>query len=184
MAKEKHWLETMPIIEIVDLSHLSRFSNAYSLRIFLEAVGGSQLPTYFPNIPDFAKAELNGIFITPAYKDDLLTIPAKLLDSDIFNRDADELRGILEEVIIHYSDERKKHGLNGLVATGNYWSTHFYERLGTQDKVSNTSNPICLRKGVNYFTPPAYKLPSVNRRYSSQGYLVVKGKVIKEKGCE
>jgi len=184
---ENNWLETMPVIKTVDLSYLTGgLSNEFAFKTFMGRLTQNSFPTYFPNLPDFKEAEICGIFITHSYKDDLLTLPDKMLDSDTYYADADVLRGVVEEIIIAYTEERRRLGLPEKVVIGENWSKSFYTRL-CGDENSSIQTSYNWNDSVNKY--PTYNHPKPEyyppkRGLNRQGYTVARGKLLPKPRCE
>ncbi len=187
MVTEKHWLETMPVIKTVDLSYLTGgLSNEFAFKTFMERLTQNSFPTYFPNLPDFKEAEAHGIFITPSYKDDMLTLPVKLLDSDTYHTDADVLRGVVEEIIIAYTEERRRLGLPEMIVMGENWSESFYDRL-CADKNLTIQTSYNWNDSVKKYSThnhPNIEYYPPKRGLNRQGFTIARGKLLPKPGCE
>jgi len=121
----------IPLKKIIDFDRLNgNLSSPECLKVEINKLTPNRdLPLFFPNLPDFFKAKKNGLTTNQEYIDKQLKLPPILYVSDTYNEHP-ELRGLMEEIIYEYENERKRHGLDtNMISERGGWSKHFRTRM-------------------------------------------------------
>ena len=131
--------QIIPSREVVDLKLLGgQLATKEGFRDAIVALTQSELPHFFPNVPDFVKAKNSGVTTNDDYRDDQLRLPAKLYDSDTYIQNL-ALRGPMEAILMAYEKQRVRLGLSRNHLEGKKgWTRSFVLRFARLDRKPGT----------------------------------------------